>query len=105
MDTITTIQNLLKFNGSAQSVMVSLTPNEIRLIAAAPTQFELIERVYVLLADVRNQWNGRHTEAGQGLLIALRDSVCAVTGREAEDVQDDYGNRAAIARATGKETT
>ena len=36
MDTITTIQNLLKFNGSAQSVMVSLTPNEIRLIAAAP---------------------------------------------------------------------
>src|SRR3990167_3093084 len=54
-----------------------------RLIAAAPVQFALIEHVYILLADVRNQWDGRHSAAGQHLLSALRDSICAVTGREA----------------------
>src|SRR6267142_1898161 len=36
MDIITTIQSLLKLSGSAQPVMVALTPNELRLIAAAP---------------------------------------------------------------------
>lgn len=81
------------------------TLEDARLIAAAPMQFELVERVYVLLADVRNQWQGRHTAAGQRLLSDLRDSICSVTGREAQDVQDDYGNRAAIARATGKNWT
>ncbi len=36
MDTITTIQDLLKCNGSAQSVTVNLTESTSRLIAAAP---------------------------------------------------------------------
>jgi len=36
MDTITTTASLLKSNGSALPVMVALTPNEVRLIAAAP---------------------------------------------------------------------
>lgn len=36
MDTITTIQGLLRCNGSAQSVTVALTQSEERLIAAAP---------------------------------------------------------------------
>lgn len=36
MDTITTIQNLLTWNGSARPVTVALTPSESRLIAAAP---------------------------------------------------------------------
>ena len=37
MDIITTIQNLLTCNGCAAPVMVALTPNEISLIAAAPS--------------------------------------------------------------------
>lgn len=35
MDTITTIHSLLTFSGSAQPVMVALTPKDSRLIAAA----------------------------------------------------------------------
>ena len=36
MDTITTIPDLLTLSGSAQPVMVSLAPEDSRLIAAAP---------------------------------------------------------------------
>ena len=43
MDTITTIQSLIKSNGSAQPVMVALTPNKCRLIAAAPDLLALAE--------------------------------------------------------------
>lgn len=45
MDTITTIQSLLTCNGSAQPVTVSLTPNDSRLIAAAPTLLEALEQI------------------------------------------------------------
>ncbi len=43
MDTITTIQNLLKSNGSAQPVTVALMPSETRLIAAAPDMYEALD--------------------------------------------------------------
>lgn len=42
MDTITTIQSLLKFNGSVQHVTVELMPSEYRLIAAAPELLEAL---------------------------------------------------------------
>lgn len=48
MDTITTTQDLLKFNGSARPVTVALTPNETRLIAAAP---DLLRERDALRAD------------------------------------------------------
>lgn len=47
---------------------------------------------YTILADVRHQWPGRHTIEGQGVLCALRDAICKATGREAEDVQDEFTN-------------
>lgn len=40
MDTITTIPSLLTFSGSAQPVMVALTPKDSRLIASAPDLLE-----------------------------------------------------------------
>lgn len=45
MDTITTIQDLLMCNGSAQPVTVVLTQNETRLIAAAPEMLIALEHI------------------------------------------------------------
>ena len=53
MDTITTIQNLTKLNGSAQSVMVKLTPKDNRLIAAAPELLSMLKTVYSYVNDPR----------------------------------------------------
>lgn len=50
MDTITTIQNLLTSNGSAQPVTVALMPSELRLIAAAP---EVVAAAVPVLAELR----------------------------------------------------
>lgn len=56
-----------------------------------------VQIAYTILADIRHQWNGRHTVEGQGALCAMRDAICAATGRDAEEVQDDYTNaRAAL---------
>ena len=66
MDTITTIQNLLTCNGCAAPVMVALTPNEISLIAAAPSMHaELtarrardadVEALVAAAKDMRSGW-------------------------------------------------
>lgn len=45
MDTIKTIADLSKLNGSARNVTVSLTPSEQRLIAAAPELLEALRAV------------------------------------------------------------
>jgi hypothetical protein len=52
-----------------------------------------IEAEYIELADIRNEWKGRSTIAGQQRLCRLRDLICKATGRDSQDVQDDYGNR------------
>lgn len=70
-----------------------------RLIAAAPELLAEIEREYTELSDIGNDWQGRHTIAGQQKLCRLRDLICKAIGSDAEDVQDDYGTR--IANATG----
>jgi hypothetical protein len=64
-----------------------------RLIAAAPDLLAAVESEYIFLADIRNEWPGRCTVEGQQKLCRLRDLICKATGREAWDVQDDYGNR------------
>lgn len=68
------------------------------LIAAAPSLFAEIEREYIELADYTNNWLGRHTMKGQSKLGRLRDLIATATGRSSQDVQDDYGTRAARAR-------
>jgi hypothetical protein len=64
-----------------------------RLIAAAPDLLAAVESEYIFLADIHNEWPGRHTPEGQMKLCRLRDLICKATGRESQDVQDDYGNR------------
>lgn len=51
----------------------------------------LLQSAYGVLADVRNGWPGRHTAAGQNLLIGMRDAISKATGLEAQDVQDEQG--------------
>lgn len=76
MDTITTIQSLLQSNGSARPVMVSLTPSEHRLIAAAPDLFEALKGIVddddagVSLADQRARSDARMAAAKAALLKA-----------------------------------
>lgn len=67
------------------------------LIAAAPEMFSEIEREYTELADIHNEWAGRHTPEGQMKLIRLRNLIAKATGRSEQNVQDDYSMRAAIA--------
>lgn len=45
MDTIKTIQELLKSNGSVQSVMVRLTEKDKNLIASAPELLEIVKMI------------------------------------------------------------
>ena len=63
-----------------------------RLIAAAPPLLTAAQIAYTILADIRHHWEGRHTIEGQGALIALRDSIAQATGRDPQDVQDEFTN-------------
>lgn len=63
------------------------------VIAAAPELLAAVESEYIYLADIHNEWPGRHTAEGQQKLCRLRDLICKATGHEAQDVQDGYGNR------------
>lgn len=63
-----------------------------RLIAAAPPLLIAAQIAYTILADIRHHWEGRHTIEGQGALIALRDSIAQATGRDPQDVQDEFTN-------------
>ena len=58
-----------------------------------------VEALYTELGDFENDWPGRVSETGQGLLISLRTMLAKATGRTEQEVQDDYGTRAARARA------
>lgn len=67
MDTITTIQGLLKFNGSAHPVTVALMPNETRLIAAAPDLYEALADLVENKCSEHCDW-----EAARAALAAVR---------------------------------
>lgn len=70
------------------------------LQATAPDLLAAVESEYIFLADIHNEWPGRHSPEGQMKLCRLRDLICKATGRDAQDVQDDYGNRN-VAKAQG----
>lgn len=72
--------------------MVSLTPKETSLIAAAPKTLIGCQIAYTILADIRHNWAGRHTPEGQAALIALRDAISDATGANPQDVQDEYSS-------------
>lgn len=52
-------------------------------------ELELLKRSYSVLANIHNNWIGRHTAAGQKLLCDLRDTIAEKTGRPIQDVQDE----------------
>ena len=62
---------------------------DARLIAAAPELLTVVQIAYTILADIRHQWEGRHTAEGQGALAAMRDAIAKATGRDPKDVQDE----------------
>ncbi|VVE85160.1 hypothetical protein [Pandoraea sputorum] len=71
------------------------------LFAAAPELLDEVESLYAELADFHNEWPGRSTSAGQAKLVRLRDLISKATGRDSQEVQDDFTNRSIIAKARG----
>jgi len=59
-----------------------------RLISSAPDLIEAAQVAYVLLADIRNEWPGRHTREGQLTLCLLRDAIAKACGIDPQEVQD-----------------
>lgn len=72
MDTITTIQNLLKSNGSVLPVTVALMPSDLRLIAAAPALLEALED---LLGAVRQMPNLLMSYPSIDVITAASDAI------------------------------
>ena len=68
------------------------------LHAAAPQGLDAAGAAY--LALLRSGWSYRLKV--QSDLCMLRDYIAAATGREAQDVQDEYEARALLARLEGK---
>ena len=62
---------------------------------------DYVESEYAELADFRNDWTGRNAPEGQWKLCRLRDLISETTGRDQEDVQNDFGTRRAIASVKG----
>src|SRR5260221_2773163 len=50
---------------------------------------EALEEGYAVMADITNQWEGRHTVDGQKLLCKMRDAIASATGISGEDGQDN----------------
>lgn len=84
--------------GARIAVMAEQEANA-RVITTAPEMLALIKDEYACLADIHHNWPGRDTIAGQRRLSRLRDLICKATGREPQDVQDDYTNRSTEAAA------
>lgn len=69
-------------------------PNTDKNIQLISELLVACQQAYIILGDIHHQWPNRDTIHGQSVLANLRDAICAATGREAEDVQNDYCNRA-----------
>ncbi|EZP51437.1 hypothetical protein [Delftia sp. RIT313] len=78
-----------------------LTPRQ--LVEQRDALLAEIEREYTELSDFQNEWHGRNTEAGQAKLCRLRALIAKTTGRDEQDVQDDYGTRTRRAALQQKE--
>jgi hypothetical protein len=50
---------------------------------------KLIKKTYSILSDVRNNWVGRHSQAGQSLLCELRDTISEAENTDTQEVQDN----------------
>jgi DNA integrity scanning protein DisA with diadenylate cyclase activity len=86
MDTITTIQSLLKCNGSAQPVTVALMPNEARLIAAAPDLYAALKHalgIIVEFGDLNGFRNMSDEELGRAVKGVAENAAAALNKAEA----------------------
>jgi len=59
-----------------------------RLISAAPDLLAACIQAYGTLADINNNWPGRHTMAGQRLLCEMRGAISEATGIDRETIQN-----------------
>jgi hypothetical protein len=50
---------------------------------------KLIKKTYSILGDVRNNWVGRTSQAGQALLCELRDTIAEAENTDKQEVQDN----------------
>lgn len=50
----------------------------------------LIKKTYSVLSDVRNDWVGRSSPAGQALLIELRDTIAKTENADEQETQNNY---------------
>lgn len=70
------------------------------LIAGAPDLLVAAQAAYTLLADIRNEWPGRNTSAGQLTLCLLRDAIAAAMRIDPQAVQD----AASVAKIIGAQS-
>ena len=50
---------------------------------------KLIKKTYSILGDVRNNWVGRDSQAGQSLLSELRDTIAEAENTDEQEVQNN----------------
>ena len=55
-------------------------------------QLAILQDAYEVLANIHNNWSGRHTQKGQDLLCRLRDEIATQTGASIEEVQDQVNH-------------
>lgn len=67
----------------------------VRAVNSHADLLAALQDSYAVLADIKNNWPNRHTQEGQALLCKMRDALCLATGRDAQDVQDEYTNKLA----------
>lgn len=80
MDTIKTIADLLKLNGSVQSVTVSLTQNETRLIAAAPELLDACKYALATMQELGDDVDSDGEPCSDAL--RLRNAIDKAEGRD-----------------------
>ncbi|HEX2901687.1 MAG TPA: hypothetical protein VHS96_18390 [Bacteroidia bacterium] len=66
----------------------------VRAVNSHAELLSTLQRSYDLLADIRHNWTGRETFAGQALLCAMRDTIAKATDRDPCEVST--GNRSEI---------
>lgn len=71
--------------------------DDAKLIAAAPDGLSAAELTYMALLAIDGAWRVKN----QHVYCALRDYIAAASGRDVEEVQNDFEARAALARAQG----
>lgn len=77
------------------SIGIEEASSNAALISAAPDLLQALEAGYIFAL---NHPHDAYRARNQETLCAMRDAICKATGRDSQDVQEDYEERALIAR-------